>query len=166
MRVDPALLTGPGVLSVTEGPTAETRTARGHAPEEPARGGAGTPPPSVIGWAVTLAVPCRVVSEANRRDHWTARRKRFDAQAATLFAVWCQSPCYGTNAVSTWGGVITLTHIGRRMDSDNLAGAFKGVRDELARLLGIDDGDPRVEWHYDQRPGKGGIEVRIERRPA
>jgi len=36
------------------------------------------------------------------------------------------------------------------MDSDNLAGAFKGIRDQLARELKVDDGDPQIEFRYKQ----------------
>jgi len=43
---------------------------------------------------------------------------------------------------------------GRRMDSDGLAISFKGVRDGLAVAMGIDDGDERIEWQYDQQIGK------------
>jgi hypothetical protein len=54
--------------------------------------------------------------------------------------------------------VVTLTRIGPRdLDSDNLAGSAKAVRDAVARWLGVDDG-PRapVEWRYAQeRPAKG-----------
>ena len=42
---------------------------------------------------------------------------------------------------------------GRAMDGDNLAGAFKAVRDAVATFLGVDDADPRVKWSCRQRPG-------------
>lgn len=111
-------------------------------------------------WAVEFNLPCRVVSEANRRDHWSEICDRRNAQcenlrlAAILFGIsgWNQMiPC-----------IVTWTHVGRKMDSDNLARSFKGLRDGLAELLCIDDGDPRVEWRYSQRPGPPGVEVRIE----
>ena len=112
-------------------------------------------------WAVELVLPCRVVSEANQRGHWTERKRRFDVQRQTLYGVvlqadlggwWPPTPC-----------VVTLTHVGRRMDSDNLAGAFKGLRDAVAdRLLGVDDGDDEVTWLYRQQPGTPGVRVRIE----
>lgn len=44
---------------------------------------------------------------------------------------------------------------GREMDSDNLAGSMKAVRDGIADALGIDDGDTnRVRWSYSQKRGK------------
>lgn len=40
----------------------------------------------------------------------------------------------------------------RALDSDNLIGAFKGVRDEVALRLGLDDRDPRLAFFcYDER---------------
>jgi hypothetical protein len=34
------------------------------------------------------------------------------------------------------------------MDSDGVAAAAKYVRDGIARAIGIDDGDPRLDWRY------------------
>lgn len=36
------------------------------------------------------------------------------------------------------------------LDSDNLSGAFKGVRDEIASFLGVDDKSERLHWIYTQ----------------
>lgn len=41
-------------------------------------------------------------------------------------------------------------HLPRYFDDDNLAGALKPVRDELAEWLEVDDGDRRVLWECDQ----------------
>ena len=60
---------------------------------------------------------------------------------------------------------ITLTRIGgKRMDDDNCAGGFKNIRDCVAGWLGIDDGDTRLTWRYEQHPGSGpqSVRVRIE----
>jgi hypothetical protein len=109
--------------------------------------------------ALTVSVACRVVSEANARCHWAARRRRFQAQAAAVDAALL--PLRGlvefaAGAVAAGGrAAVTLTRLGgQAMDDDNLRGAFKGVRDHLARnYLGVDDGDPRVAWEYGQQPG-------------
>ena len=54
--------------------------------------------------------------------------------------------------------VITITRIGpRKLDSDNLAGSAKHVRDGVADWLGIDDGDERLTWEYAQRSGGAGV---------
>lgn len=95
-----------------------------------------------------LLLPIKTISEANSRDHWTKRRKRFALQAWELYFAWRSvKPTIPPLPI-----VVTLTRIGpRTLDSDNLAGAFKGLRDQLAKLIGVDDGDPRVEWRYQQQ---------------
>jgi hypothetical protein len=100
----------------------------------------------------------------NRRDHWTVRRSRFDRQAAAVFACWPRKN--GSVVVPMMPCVVTLTRIGpRELDSDNLAGGFKAVRDQVAICLGVDDGDERVRWVYRQergRPREYAIRVRVE----
>ncbi len=50
---------------------------------------------------------------------------------------------------------VRLTRIApRRLDSDNLAFAFKGVRDGIAAVLGVDDGGGGPVWIYDQRKAR------------
>ncbi len=108
---------------------------------------------------VSVTVLTRVVSEANRREHWAVpmRRKheQWAALAVALFGIEHPSPPVA----------VTWVHIGRRMDDDNLARAFKGLRDGLATAIGVDDGDESaVTWRYEQRTGKPGVELRIENR--
>jgi hypothetical protein len=101
---------------------------------------------------IEFTAPARVESEMNRREHWTRRRKRFAEHKQAVAYSW-PKPRY-----RDYGGrvVVTLTRIApRRMDCDNLASGFKAIRDEIARTIGIDDGDPRVTWVYAQE--KGGV---------
>jgi hypothetical protein len=50
--------------------------------------------------------------------------------------------------------VVTLTRIApRALDDDNLRGALKATRDEVAAWLLVDDRDPRVTWTYAERRG-------------
>jgi len=59
--------------------------------------------------------------------------------------------------------VVTITRVGpRRVDDDNLGGMAKTVRDEVARLMGVDDGDARVAWLYRQSPGPYGVRISIQ----
>lgn len=105
--------------------------------------------------------PLRVVSEANQREHWAAKHRRKKAQQAETAVEWkraagkCQIalPC-----------VIRLTRIGARaLDSDNLAGAFKHVRDQIAKLIGVDDGSELLSFEYRQiARGKRDYAVRVE----
>jgi len=61
--------------------------------------------------------------------------------------------------------VVSLIGLRRRtLDDDNFNGACKHLRDAIAASLGIDDGDKRICWQYQQLQTKGreGVLVRIE----
>lgn len=63
---------------------------------------------------------------------------------------------------------VTITRIstGRLDPHDGLPPALKRVVDGVADALGVNDGGPFVQWHYDQRRGARGqhlVEIRIER---
>ena len=106
-------------------------------------------------WSITFTVPVQVVSEANARCHWAARKRRFDDQAYAVRMCWP-----GCNQRGPM--VVTLTKLGgKKLDTDNLAGSMKAIRDQIAALLGIDDGDDRLTWQYGQSPG-GEVGVRVE----
>jgi len=135
-------------------------------PKAPTRRRTGHSGPAIrcgFHWLVELGIPgMQIRSEMNARGHWSARHRRFKAQSlavgiALAVADMGQSPAFASC-------VVTLTRVGRRMDDDNLAGGFKAVRDRLAEWLGADDGDGRIEWRYDQRPGPAGVLIRIEGR--
>ena len=58
--------------------------------------------------------------------------------------------------------VVLLVRVGpsNGLDDDNLRGAGKGVRDQIAAWLGVDDRSPLVAWKYDQRRAPAwGMEV-------
>ncbi len=61
---------------------------------------------------------------------------------------------------------VTLTKIApRRTDDDNNVGSLKGIRDEVSKLIGIDDRDDRVTWMYFQEKGKPkyyGVRITVE----
>lgn len=86
----------------------------------------------------------------NVREHWRVRAKRVKAEReSTAWVLTRQSkpalPC-----------TVSFTRVGpsNGLDDDNLSSGFKGIRDEIAKWLGIDDRDPRVKWECDQRRGK------------
>lgn len=93
--------------------------------------------------------PIKLVSEANRSEHWSARMRRKKAQQLemtvalhnNLFERRMKLPC-----------VVKLTRIGPRLlDKDNLAGCFKFIQDAIAAKLKVDDGDrKKIDWEYDQ----------------
>ena len=111
-------------------------------------------------WSITLALACRVVSEANRRDHWTVQRRRAEIQGQAL--VKALDAAGLTNHRPPLPIVVTWVRTGGRpLDDDNLSRAFKSLRDRLAEWVGVDDADPRVRWVYAQRDGEPGVEVTV-----
>lgn len=108
----------------------------------------------------------RLVSEANQREHYMAKHQRAARHRALGRAVVeaefrCVPP--------TLPCVVTITKLGAgRVDSDNLAGSAKALRDGIADVLretsGLrDDGDARVTWVVKQeRAPRGTHAVRVE----
>ncbi|MFK3647926.1 hypothetical protein ACI2IY_05740 [Lysobacter enzymogenes] len=95
---------------------------------------------------LVLVLPLRIVSEANKREHWRYRQRRSKACRSAAVAVpnGIALPC-----------AVHLTRIApRKLDDDNLQSGFKALRDGIADRLGIKDNDPRVTWSYDQERGK------------
>lgn len=61
--------------------------------------------------------------------------------------------------------VVSLIALRRRpLDPDNNSASFKALQDSIAKTLGLDDGDPRFTWQYQQMHsfGREGVIVRIE----
>jgi hypothetical protein len=113
-----------------------------------------------------LMLPIKTVSEANQRDHWRTKNTRKRDQQEELAIEWQRLvpkleiglPC-----------VVKLTRIGQReLDGDNLQGAFKGIRDQIAKTLGVDDGSELIDWQYGQAPAFAarfyGVEIEIQAR--
>lgn len=89
-------------------------------------------------------------SETNQREHWASKARRVKAQRQHVaWAFKAERPDRPELPV-----IVKLTRIApRRLDDDNLRAAFKAVRDQVAEWLGVDDADPQVEWHYEDRNG-------------
>lgn len=93
-----------------------------------------------------IIMPIKVISEANNRDHWTARSKRRVAQQKEFLVYWRKAKL----TIKTPCRVIFTRFGARLLDDDNLAGAFKFVRDQFAREIGIDDGSDLLKFEYRQ----------------
>lgn len=122
-------------------------------------------------WAVMFEVPLAkpLPSLANWRGHWAAKAQIVKRQReVTALAMVTR----GGEWLRQWrimranerlGVGVLLTRIApRELDSDNLQGAFKGIRDEVAKHIGIDDRSPRYAWEYHQQRGKPAIRVCLE----
>jgi hypothetical protein len=96
-----------------------------------------------------VRLPIRTQSETNMREHWTKRhRRRAGQRTPTALAMAVIGREYELPVV------VRLTRIApRQLDDDNLRGALKAVRDGVADAFGVDDGDKRFAWQYDQRRG-------------
>jgi hypothetical protein len=94
---------------------------------------------------IAVRVPIKTVSGLNAREHWRVRANRVKAErTAVAWAMSCTEPC-------ALPCVVTLTREGKgTLDSDNLQGSQKAVRDAVADWLGVNDADPRIDWRYAQ----------------
>jgi hypothetical protein len=111
----------------------------------------------------TIAIPLRLGAALNARVHWTARAKRAKTERAIVAAALRHHPFTADKVPSS----CTLTRIApRALDDDNLAGAFKSIRDEVAAFFDVDDGPKGpIAWRYAQRKGEPrqyGIEINLE----
>ncbi len=108
-----------------------------------------------------FTVPLKTVSGSNVREHWAVRAKRVKAERRKVWAKWPR-PARLPILLR-----VTMTRLGgRELDDDNLRAALKGVRDQVAAQLGVDDRTPLVHWDYEQRPGgEAGVLVRVETNP-
>ena len=109
-------------------------------------------------------MPIRTKTGLNSREHWAVRanRVRRERQATRWF--------WKTHDMHLFDGykgpvTVSLTRVSpsaRQPDLDNVVGGLKACRDELAALMGRDDGDRTITWEYDSRNGDWGVEVVIE----
>ena len=109
---------------------------------------------------LTITLPLRLVSEANAHEHWRVRQRRAKAQRDLLMVRL-------RHLVAPTGPVeVQIVRIApRSLDTDNLPGSCKHVRDVVAWWLagsprvdgairwGRHDDDPRITWRYAQERG-------------
>jgi len=112
---------------------------------------------------VEVLVPVRTVSEANVRQHWRHRKRRASEHRLVTAAL-----LRAQRARPELPVVVTLTRIGpKKIDSDNCWGALKHVRDGVADVYGVDDGDGRYAWRCEQEVFREyGVRVEIEHAPG
>ena len=117
-------------------------------------------------------VPYPAVSEANRSDeHWAKKKRRHDQQKNHTFLTLMSVGKWNivgqaTHYVPRWN-VHLCVHAHHVMDTDNLVGSVKYYRDEVARFLGIDDGNvERLTFSVSQQKPiakqRLGVEISIE----
>jgi hypothetical protein len=121
---------------------------------------------------IEIRIPVRTVSEANRasHEHWAVRHRRAKHQKTVAYCVAVarvqafRTGLRGRKRLRAGALVVHLTRVAaRELDTDNLWGSQKHVRDGIAAALAIDDRDPRVEWRYAQTRGEPGEQAVIAR---
>ncbi len=119
-------------------------------------------PPSLPGeldrllpYPLTVCVwGCETLSESNTRCHHMVRYRRFKAQSIAVSRAFMGLHgllvAIGGEVLNHGGKLaVTFVRIGKKkLDSDNLTGAFKAIRDTTAGLLVVDDGHPGIDWRY------------------
>ena len=112
-------------------------------------------------------IPLHLISSANKKEHWAIkhRRDKVQREAALLhinkYRDLIELPC-----------VIKLIRVSpRKLDDDNLAYAFKGIRDSVCSFIipglapGRADDDKRLQIEYAQQsdcPKIYGFKIAIE----
>ena len=104
------------------------------------------------GGALNVTLPIRLRSTANLRAHplrlWREGKTQENAITKAIPAA----------ILPPLPVVVTITRIGhRKLDTDNLAISAKAVRDQIARLYGVDDGSDLYTWEYAQEKAKPGV---------
>ena len=111
---------------------------------------------------ISFSMQIKTVSEMNVRCHWSVRYRRLRDHRRAAKIHFLNSVDL---ALLKFPVQINLVRIGRRsLDTDNLAGSFKGIRDGLADAMRMDDADQRVSWKYSQEKGTP-QSVRVEVTP-
>lgn len=119
---------------------------------------------------ITVVVPIKLPSLANMRGSWP--RKARTVKVIRDSVAWhLAARATRPDLLLVDGLTVTMVRIAPRvLDDDNLQGACKPVRDEIARWLGLrDDRDVRIVWCCDQRRGAArehGVEITISAREA
>ncbi len=116
---------------------------------------------------VVVVKGLRVASEANQREHWARKARRARDQrgevAVSLAGVGApiRAALRGARSLQ-----VSFARVGgRTMDSDNLVGAMKHIRDAVALWLGRDDGARSgITWvmPVEQESGDYAVRIRID----
>lgn len=107
-------------------------------------------------------IPIQLVSLLNERFHW---RKLVKVKKKQKLAT---KRSMSGKQVPPLPLLVIITRVGKRvLDDDNLATSAKYIRDQIAEIIGVDDGSPLYTWRYEQRTSASeryGVEVEITTR--
>lgn len=104
---------------------------------------------------IEFIIPVRTVSEANAHTHWRQRQKRAKEQRQAAFVLATTTDLNPMLVEQSPAVRVTMTRLApRKLDSDNLAGSMKHVRDGIADFFCVDDGSEKYDWQYGQEKSK------------
>lgn len=126
---------------------------------------------------LVFEVPLRTDGGDNDRryKHWGARKRRADREHAAVYQACCAyHPAEGCNLLGVLRRMVAkglldvvvtrITPATRLSDPQNLGSKLKGVVDAIAKVLGVDDGDPRVAYRLREERGPWGVRVEVSAR--
>lgn len=106
-----------------------------------------------------ILVPIRTAPGQNVREHWRVRAARVKAEREAVRWRLCTAAKPATPLVV----LLTRTAPSNGLDDDNVIGALKAIRDEIADWLGVDDKHRHiVRYEYAQRRGEWGVEIEFQ----
>lgn len=107
--------------------------------------------------AFAFTVPVRTVNPLNNREHWRTRQRRVRRERDAVALCW---PTYRVSLPCAVH-LVRVAPKRNQLDDDAVGPALKGVRDEVARLIGVDDRDARVTWTVAAEVGAWAVRVEI-----
>lgn len=105
---------------------------------------------------LTTTIDVTLISKANAREHRRVRDQRIikerDATLKALPPTLFDGSTLSGAITHDRGARVTLSRPYHEtpLDDDNIRAAFKAVRDAIAEFLGVDDGEDRLHWIYQQ----------------
>ena len=102
-----------------------------------------------------------------RRQHWSVSARKTAKQRLDVSRCLTQLPrprLHLDVQPNTFTVTLTRIFVGT-LDDDNLRGALKGVRDEVAAWIGLDDRDARIRWVYGQitcERGRWAVKIEVQ----
>lgn len=107
-------------------------------------------------------LPIKTVAGLNAREHWRKRCKRVSSERSAAHLIVREIARKVPMPVTV---TLVRASVGT-LDSDNLQGALKGIRDGVADAYGVDDNGLDIRWQYGQTKCKrGGHGVYIDIAP-
>lgn len=116
---------------------------------------------------ITFEIQIQTISVANSGHgwHWYRSNKRTKREHDEAWLSTHEATINVSRPFTSCSHVtVLLTRVApRKLDDDNLRTALKSIRDGVADALGIDDGDDRITFNYDQgRRGRNEYAVIVD----